>query len=288
MAIPKVVDYPSAKWRKLGLIFIFFVTILYLQSKLGTQTRISEKELTVKKETQNGHEIGDNEYIPGKDLIRQMTSHAWKGYKDFAWGSDELNPVSKTGSNFYGRESLALTIIDSLDTLLIAGLHKEYAEARDFALKISFDKDMHISLFESNIRIVGGFLSAFALTGEGKFVSRAFDLANRYLTSFKDLDFPLRDVELMAHMKPEEKEKKMHEVIILAEAGTLSMELGYLSYIIKDPTLKNHAYKYVQKLASLKSRYKGLLPKLIMTKNEEQDGCKLLILMARFWCWRYE
>ena len=277
MSIPKVVECPTAKWRKLGIVIFLCTIIVYLHRRVSSQPKYAEKEPSKKKELQNGYEIGDSEFIPGKEFVRRMTSHAWRGYKEFAWGSDELNPLSRSSSNFYGRESLALTIIDSLDTLLITGLHKEYAEARDFALKINFDKEMSISIFESNIRIVGGFLSAFALTGEGKFVSRAFDLANRFISSFKDFDYPLREVELMAHMKPEEKEKKMHEVVILAEVGTLSMELGYLSYIIKDPTLKNHAFRFLEKLATLKSRYKGLLPKLIMTKNEEQDGCKSLV-----------
>lgn len=45
--------------------------------------------------------------------------HAWKGYRKFAWGHDELKPVSKTFSEWFG---LGLTLIDALDTMWILGL----------------------------------------------------------------------------------------------------------------------------------------------------------------------
>lgn len=277
MAIPSPANYGIAKWKKLALLVLMFIAVICLHKKVSNSSKpIQKNQKMGDKEKPLGYEMSDNEYIPGKDFSKQMISHAWRGYRQFSWGSDELNPISRTGSNFYGQESLALTVIDSLDTLLIAGLYQEYTEARDYALKINFDKEMKISLFESNIRIVGGFLSAFALTGEGKFVSRAFDLANRYLSSFEGYNYPLRDVDLMAHLKVEGKKKKEQGISILAEAGTLSMELGYLSYIIKEPTLRTHALRFVENLGKLTSRYKGLLPKLISTASQEQDGCKIV------------
>lgn len=45
--------------------------------------------------------------------------HAWKGYKEFAWGHDELKPLSKSYSEWFG---LGLTLIDALDTMWILGL----------------------------------------------------------------------------------------------------------------------------------------------------------------------
>lgn len=183
------------KWKKAFFVFVLVFVVFYLHSRAS---RGEEKATTKqRKKTSNGNDFADDEYIPGKEFVKQMTLHAWRGYREHAWGKDELNPLSRTGSDFYGEHSLALTVIDSLDTLLIMGLNKEYVEARDYALTVSFDKDMKISVFESNIRIVGGFLSAFALTGEGKFVSRAFDLANRYLTVFES-EYALREVDLMA------------------------------------------------------------------------------------------
>ena len=45
--------------------------------------------------------------------------HSWSGYKKYAWGHDELRPVSQ---RFDDPFELGLTIVDSLDTAIIMGL----------------------------------------------------------------------------------------------------------------------------------------------------------------------
>lgn len=69
-----------------------------------------------------------------------------------------------------------------------------------------------------------------------------------------------------------DKRVNLPGVYILSEIGTLSMELAYLSYIIKEPTLKNRALEIIKKLSKLKSRYEGLLPNLIAANSVNQDG----------------
>lgn len=63
--------------------------------------------------------------------------HAWNNYKLYAWGKNELRPLSKrahTGSIF-GAYDLGATIIDGLDTLYLMGMKKEYDEGRDWVLR---------------------------------------------------------------------------------------------------------------------------------------------------------
>lgn len=55
-----------------------------------------------------------------KAIVRAF-QHAWSGYKKYAWGHDELRPVSKRFDDSFG---LGLTIIDSLDTAIIMGLEE--------------------------------------------------------------------------------------------------------------------------------------------------------------------
>lgn len=45
--------------------------------------------------------------------------HAWRAYRTYAWGYDELLPLSKSPSPWFG---LGLTIVDSIDTLYIMNL----------------------------------------------------------------------------------------------------------------------------------------------------------------------
>lgn len=53
------------------------------------------------------------------EAVRDAFGHAWKGYKEYAWGHDELKPISKSFSEWFG---LGLTLVDSLDTMWILGL----------------------------------------------------------------------------------------------------------------------------------------------------------------------
>lgn len=89
--------------------------------------------------------------------------HAWKGYQKFAWGHDELKPVSKTFSEWFG---LGLTLIDALDTMWILGLKQEFKQARKWVSEnLDFQKNVDVNLFESTIRILGGLLSTYHLSG---------------------------------------------------------------------------------------------------------------------------
>ena len=97
----------------------------------------------------------------GADLEKQQAviramQWAWKGYKDFAWGHDELHPVSKGFGEWFG---LGLTLIDALDTLWLMGLTAEFGEAREWVraeLSTGLRKDQDVNLFETTIRVLGG------------------------------------------------------------------------------------------------------------------------------------
>lgn len=63
-----------------------------------------------------------------------MMKHAWDNYKLYAWGKNELRPISKRGhtSSIFGSSNLGATIMDGLDTLYIMGMDKEFKEGRDW------------------------------------------------------------------------------------------------------------------------------------------------------------
>lgn len=52
--------------------------------------------------------------------VRKAFKHAWRGYKQFAMGYDELQPVARVGTDGLG--GLGATVIDALDTAMIMGL----------------------------------------------------------------------------------------------------------------------------------------------------------------------
>ena len=101
--------------------------------------------------------------------VKQEFLHAWKGYKKYAWGHDELLPLTKSYKDWY-KESLLLTPMDAFGTMEIMGLSKEAKEDKELLLsKLSFDKDISVQVFEINIRLLGGLLSAYQLDGDKRF-----------------------------------------------------------------------------------------------------------------------
>ena len=133
------------------------------------------------------------------EAVRDAFRHAWKGYKDHAWGHDELKPISKSFGEWFG---LGLTLIDSLDTMWILGLkegilcqlfrtvnlsfplflpltllfwlHTEFEEAKNWVEKeLTFNKNVDVNLFETTIRVLGGLLSTYHLSGDQLFLDKA-------------------------------------------------------------------------------------------------------------------
>lgn len=78
--------------------------------------------------------------------VRSAFAHAWSGYRTHAWGTDELDPRLQHGVHSYG---MGLTLVDSLDTLVVMGMGAEVAEAVQWIEgHLHFGKQEEINLFE--------------------------------------------------------------------------------------------------------------------------------------------
>ena len=59
--------------------------------------------------------------------------HAWRNYEHYAWGHDALRPLTKTPHDWYG-QSLLMTPVDALDTLVLMNLDADVAKTNHGAL----------------------------------------------------------------------------------------------------------------------------------------------------------
>src|SRR5918992_3410767 len=110
--------------------------------------------------------------------------HAWTGYKKYAWGHDDLKPLSKTYRDWYA-QPLLMTPVDALDTMILMGLDEEAAATRAYILEyLSFDKEIDVQNFEITIRILGGLVTNYQLTNDKRFLDLAEDLGRRLLPVF--------------------------------------------------------------------------------------------------------
>src|SRR5687768_7778316 len=155
--------------------------------------------------------------------VRTEFLHAWNGYKKYCWGHDELKPISKTCRDWYDT-SLLMTPVDSLDTMILMGLNDEAKTTREYiATHLSFDKDIYVQNFEITIRLLGGLLTGYEMTGDKRLLTLADDLGNRLLPVFESrTGLPYRYVNLRTG-------KVRGDVSNPAETGTLLIEFGTLA-----------------------------------------------------------
>jgi hypothetical protein len=159
-----------------------------------------------------------------------MLKFAFDGYKKYAWGCDQLQPLTNGCSNWYGGVSLLSTPVDMLDTLHIAGLEQEFQETKELVLeKLNFDVSIGLKVFETNIRVLGGLLSAYELDGDKKLLDKAIELGNILKKAF---DTPTGIP--VANINPRHPSAGGGGSTVLAELGTMQLEMQYLSDVTGD------------------------------------------------------
>jgi mannosidase alpha-like ER degradation enhancer 2 len=161
--------------------------------------------------------------------VRTEFLHAWNNYERNAWGHDALQPLSKAAHDWYA-DSLLMTPVDALDTLVLMHLDVEAQKTRSLIVTdLSFDRDIYVKNFEITIRLLGGLLSSYELTGDKRLLGLAEDLGNRLLPVFNSpTGLPYVYVNLRTGQIRE-------PVTNPAETGTLLLEFGTLSKLTGRP-----------------------------------------------------
>ena len=171
----------------------------------------------------------DTTYGRLAEEVRQETLRSWKAYKQYAWGHDALKPLTKSAEDWYAHP-LYISPIDAYSTLKLMGFDAEAKEIEDYVVdSLSWDKDVDAKVFEVDIRILGGLLSIYEMSGNPKVLAKTVDFADRLLPAFNTpTGIPTYNVNLRTG-------KTSGDTVNVAEAGTNILELGILSYYTKDP-----------------------------------------------------
>jgi hypothetical protein len=180
--------------------------------------------------------------------VRAEFLYSWKAYEKYAWGHDELRPLSKQPKDWYG-ESLLMTPVDSLDTLLLMGFNDEADKAKTLIVDhLSFDKDISVKVFEITIRELGGLLSAYEMTGDARLLHLADDLGTRLLPAFNTpTGMPYMYVNLRTGKTSGARSNP-------AEVGTLILEFGTLSKLTNKPVYMEKAKRALVELYKRRSK----------------------------------
>jgi mannosidase alpha-like ER degradation enhancer 2 len=179
--------------------------------------------------------------------VRGEFLYAWNAYKQYAWGHDELKPLSKTSRDWHSA-SLLMTPVDALDTMIMMGLTDEANKTRKYIDEnLSFDQDIEVKNFEITIRLLGGLLSSYQLTGDERLLDLADNLGNRLLPVFNSpTGMPYMYVNLKTGKTRGDESNP-------AEIGTLLLEFGTLSKLSGKPIYYDKAKRALTELYNRRS-----------------------------------
>ncbi|CAG8614069.1 9487_t:CDS:10 [Dentiscutata erythropus] len=195
-----------------------------------------------------------------RESIKEGFQHAWNGYTKYAWGKDELEPVSNIGhDNFNG---WGATIVDSLDTMWIMDLKEEFNRSRNFVETVDFStSEDSISVFETTIRYLGSLLSAYEFSKDPIFLDKALELGNALLPSFNS-----------ESGNKAKKFRKPWNVAILAQIGTLQLEFMKLSQLTGNSEFFFKVNNITQALDDIPKPIPGLYPLFLDHETGEFVG----------------
>ena len=184
--------------------------------------------------------------------VREELRFCFQSYRDNAWGHDVIDPTSGAGDDWIG---LGVLLLDSLDTLYIAGLTSEFQQAVDWVASELLPEDggrvvsdggnsttrsskgkgwnaahqKQASYFETSIRALGGLLGGFSVSGEEVLLKKAVALGNilsLHAFPYEGQTLPLRAVGVKFEVANKMRESGAGGQIKtnIAEAGSEQLE----------------------------------------------------------------
>jgi len=181
--------------------------------------------------------------------VEDMFWHGYNNYMEHAFPRDELMPITCQGRDTLG--SYALTLVDSLDALLVLGNEEEFKKQAEWVMEnLDFRGiEENVSVFETNIRILGGLLSAHLMAeerfedypwGHGRsLLTIAHEMGDILLVAFDTpTGIPYGTVNLANGGSVPKGESKVTSV---AGAGSYILEFGILSRLVGNPAYEDAA-----------------------------------------------
>ncbi|XP_017265894.1 ER degradation-enhancing alpha-mannosidase-like protein 3 isoform X1 [Kryptolebias marmoratus] len=225
--------------------------------------------------------------------IIEMFDHAYGSYMKHAYPADELMPLSCRG-RVRGQEpnrgdiddslgKFSLTLIDTLDTLVVLNKLDEFEDAVRKAVRdVRFDNDVVVSVFETNIRVLGGLLGGHVMAdllrqrGErmqwyrDELLHMATELGHRLLPAFNTTSgLPYPKVNLRYGVFNPLSRTGTESDTCTACAGTMILEFAALSRLSGESVFEEHARKALDVLWKKRQKGSDLVGTVINIHNGE-------------------
>jgi len=175
-----------------------------------------------------------------RDAVVQAFLHSWRAYEAGAFGSDELQPLTNKSNEHWG--GFGVSLVDGLDTAMLMKQHGIVQRAIRWVDEgLHFDRDHYISVFEMTIRVLGGLISSYDLSGDKRLLAKAVHVADRMLPAFRcggalSPTSPEYHCELPSpQLNLRTGEVRARGARVLAEVGSVQLEYARLHAITRDP-----------------------------------------------------
>ncbi|KAM6986389.1 ER degradation-enhancing alpha-mannosidase-like protein 3 [Aplochiton taeniatus] len=226
-----------------------------------------------------------------RDQIVEMFDHAYGSYMKYAYPADELMPLSCRG-RVRGLEpnrgdiddplgKFSLTLIDTLDTLVVLNKLDEFEDAVRKAVKeVRLDNDVVVSVFETNIRVLGGLLGGHVMADmlrqrgdrmlwyRDELLHMAKELGHRLLPAFNTTSgLPYPRVNLKYGVQNPLSRTGTESDTCTACAGTMILEFAALSRLSGETVFEEHARKALDVLWEKRQRGSDLVGTVINIHN---------------------
>ncbi|ORX71112.1 glycoside hydrolase [Linderina pennispora] len=188
--------------------------------------------------------------------VRSAMKHAWDGYRQYAFGHDELKPVSNGFNDKWG--GWGVTLVDALDTLYIMDLYEEFKEGVAHVVDVDFGKAQSgytTPFFEMIIRSLAGLLTAYEMSNDRRLLKKAQQVGDALFPAFNTttgIPYPRVDVNRGTAVSSSH--------VCLAEAGTVQLEYWKLSELTGNDKYHQAAQRVVDILDKADKPYPGLYP----------------------------
>uniref|UniRef100_A0A3Q3EL91 alpha-1,2-Mannosidase n=1 Tax=Labrus bergylta TaxID=56723 RepID=A0A3Q3EL91_9LABR len=222
-----------------------------------------------------------------------MFDHAYGSYMKYAYPADELMPLSCKG-RVRGQEpnrgdiddslgKFSLTLIDTLDTLVVLNKLDDFEDAvRKTVRDVRLDNDVVVSVFETNIRVLGGLLGAHVMADllrqrgermqwyQDELLHMAKELGHRLLPAFNTTSgLPYPKVNLRYGVLNPLSRTGTESDTCTACAGTMILEFAALSRLSGESVFEENARKALDVLWDRRQRGSDLVGTVINIHNEE-------------------
>jgi hypothetical protein len=208
-----------------------------------------------------------------REAVSEAMQFVWDNYHRRALGADEIRPINGVPWNSWG--GVGCMVLDSMDTLWIMDLETEFEQARQWVHdELRFVDMGEISVFETIIRSVGGLLSAYDLSKDTVFLTKAVELTELLLPA-------INATTGRADYRLDTATNRSRQAGSLAESGTYQLEFEYLSHATGDPkyrTIAQNFYKYMR--AQDKLQLQGLFGNNIAAFDHGHEYRVLVMTMG--------